>query len=134
MVSARDVDRSALVNEAAKALKSKLKEPEWSKYVKTGVCKERAPDNEDWWFVRSASVLRKIYTDGPVGVNSLRVYYGGRHRRGHKPSHFAKGSGKIIRVILQDLEGAGFIKKEKKGRSATSQGQKFLDNIAKNIK
>ena len=54
-----------------------IKPPEWSKFVKTGVSSERPPLQEDWWFLRSAAVLRKIYLNGPVGVQRLRTAFGG---------------------------------------------------------
>ena len=136
MVSIRDTDQKLLIEKTAEQLKGKLKMPEWAIYAKTGVSRERPPEDPDWWFIRSASMLRKIYLDGPVGVSRLRSYYGGRHRRGHKPAHFARGGGKIIRTILQDLEKLGLIEKTEKpnGRKLTSEGQKFLNSIAKGIK
>ena len=110
--------------------------PDWAKFVKTGVGKERPPSDPDWWYMRAASVLRRIYLDGPVGVSKLKSYYGCRHRRGHKPPHFSKASGKIIRIILQDLEKINLIAKTEKprGRKITPDGQRFLNSIAKTIK
>ncbi len=134
MVSARNADQSKLVARMSTQLKDSIAMPEWARFVKTGVSRERPPEQPDWFYLRSASILRKIYTDGPVGVQKLRSYYGGLHRRGHKPAHFARGSGKIIRTILQQLETAGYVKKEKKGRSVTPQGQKFVDVAAKQAK
>ncbi len=134
MVSARDVDQQKLIEKMSAQLKGPLSMPDWAKFVKTGVSRERQPEQQDWYYLRSASVLRKIYNDGPVGVEKLRSYYGGLHRRGHKPARFAKGGGKIIRTILQQLESVGYVKKEKKGRSVTSQGQKFVDGTAKQLK
>lgn len=131
MVSAHDSDAQKLVTKMSSQLKESVTMPEWARFVKTGVSRERQPEQPDWYYMRSASVLRKIYMDGPVGVSKLRSYYGGLHRRGHKPAHFAKGGGKIIRTILQQLETAGYVKKEKKGRSVTPQGQKFVDGAAK---
>lgn len=136
MVSARDVDAQKLVQKTAEQLKEKIKMPEWAAYVKTGVSRERAPEQDDWWYLRAASILRKVYVDGPVGVSRLRSYYGGLHRRGHKPAHFAKGGGKILRAILQDLEKAGYVKQaeKRKGRIITAEGQRFLNGIAKQAK
>lgn len=133
MASINNSNPSTLVKQTAEELKGRTQMPEWAKYVKTGVNRERPPEDANWWFMRSASVLRKIYLDGPVGVQKLRSYYGGLHRRGHKPSHFAKGSGKVLRVILQDLEKSGLVKKEKKGRIITPEGQKLLNRVAKNL-
>jgi small subunit ribosomal protein S19e len=132
MVSIVDCDASKHVKVTAEELKKHIKQPEWSLFIKTGISRERPPEQKDWWYLRAASVLRRIYTDGPVGVQKLRSYYGGRHRRGHKPAHFGQGGGKILRVILQDLEKSGLVRAEKKkGRIATKEGEKFLMATAK---
>ena len=126
---------SRVIEKAASELKKipSIKPPEWSKYVKTGMHKERPPVSKDWWYARSASILRKIYTLGPIGTSKLRTKYGGRKNRGHKPEHFYKGSGSIIRKILQQLEAAGFVekasKKGHKGRVLTPKGKSFLDKL-----
>ena len=133
MVSARDADQQRLVTKMSTGLMD-IAMPEWARFVKTGVSRERQPEQKDWYHLRTASVLRKIYRDGPVGVEKLRSYYGGLHRRGHKPAHFKKGSGKLLRTILQQLEAAGYVQKEKKGRSVTAKGQKFVDGAAKSLK
>jgi len=110
-----------------------IKPPEWSKYCKTGMHKERPPVALDWWYARSASILRKIYLLGPIGTEKLRRKYGGRKNRGHKPEHVYKGSGSIIRKILQQLEASGLIEKANrkghKGRMVTAKGRSFLDKL-----
>lgn len=128
-----------LINRATEELKKqKLVQPlEWSKFVKTGRHKERLPDNPDWWYYRAAAILKSIHKLGPVGTQKLRVRYGGKKRRGHKPAHFYRASGSIIRKILQQLEKAELIKQEKKGnhkgRILTPKGISFLDKIAVQI-
>jgi small subunit ribosomal protein S19e len=102
--------------------------------VKTGVHKEMPPENPDWWFVRCASILRRVYIDGPVGVSRLRTFYGGKQRRPVATGAFAKGSGSIVREALQQLEKAGYVKKMKTGRQITKEGQSFLDDMAHGIK
>jgi small subunit ribosomal protein S19e len=136
MTSGRQANQQKLVDVMSEELSGHVKMPEWAKFVKTGVSKERQPEQENWYSQRSASLLRKIYLDGPVGTEKLRSYYGGLHRRGHKPAHFAKGGGKVIRTILQQLEELGYVKKadKNKGRVITPKGQKFVDNAAKKIK
>ncbi|MBS3054331.1 MAG: 30S ribosomal protein S19e [Candidatus Aenigmarchaeota archaeon] len=136
MSSPLDSDQEKLTKELAEALKEKLEKPEWASYVKTGMGKERLPDDPDWWFYRAASVMKRLYKDGPVGVSKLRSYYGNKHRRGHKPARFAKGGGKIIRAILQDLEKASLAKKTEKpkGRALTPEGMKLLNKVAKSLK
>ncbi|MBU0457751.1 MAG: 30S ribosomal protein S19e [Nanoarchaeota archaeon] len=115
--------------------KQKLVEPtEWSKFVKTGHHKERLPDNPDWWYHKSAAILRSIAKLGPVGTEKLRTKYGGKKNRGHKPEHVYKASGSIIRKILQQLEKAELIKQTEKGvhkgRVLTPKGVSLMDKIA----
>lgn len=134
-----DADPQELVSKAAEELKKipEIKAPEWAAFVKTGMHKERPPVSNDWWHIRSASVLRAIYRIGPVGVSKLRAKYGGKKNRGHKKEHFYKGSGSILRKVIQQLEKAGLIKfAEKgthKGRVVTPKGKSFLDKIASQI-
>mgnify|MGYP000728176127 CR=1 FL=1 len=124
-----------IIENAAEELKKvkAVSMPEWARFVKTGVNRERPPEQEDWWYIRAASILRKIQIKQPIGVNRLRKIYGGRKNRGHKPEHKYKGSGSIIREILQQLEEAGFVKKDKKGRVLTPKGKEFLKNVLKKV-
>ena len=131
-----DIDAQELILKTAEELKKipEIKPPAWAAFVKTGMHKERPPVNDDWWYMRAASVLRIVYRLGPIGVSKLRTKYGGKKNRGHKKEHFYKGSGSILRKSLQQLEKAGFIKfAEKgvhKGRIITPKGKSFLDKIA----
>lgn len=102
--------------------------------MKTGVHKELSPTNDDWWYTRCAAVLRKIYTDGPVGVERLRSVYGGKKDNGSTPYHKAKGSGSIARKAVQQLEAAGFLQKVKEGRIVSAKGRSMLDNAANELK
>jgi small subunit ribosomal protein S19e len=130
-----NVNPNELVNKAALELKKqKLVEPtEWSQFVKTGHHKQRLPDSEDWWFHRSAAVLRSVAKLGPVGTQKLRTKYGGKKNRGHKPERFYKASGSILRKILQQLEKSELVKQEHKGRILTPKVISFLDKIAVQI-
>jgi len=133
-----DVPADILIDRLSKYLKENVREvrpPEWAAYVKTGSHVERAPHNPDWWYVRAASILRKLYIKGPIGVSRLRKLYGGRKRRGVKPAHFRKAGGSIIRHILQQLEEAGLAEKDgNKGRILTPKGRSLLDAMAARIK
>ncbi len=136
MTTVYDVPADIFIISVAQKLKNdnKVKAPEWAKFAKTGAHKELSPDNADWWFVRCASILRRVYIDGPIGISRLRSFYGGKHRNGVRPAHFSKGSGSIAREALQQLEKAGFIKSQKIGRTVSSQGQSFMDNAANEVK
>lgn len=111
---------------------SELSQPEWSRFVKTGVHKERPPEQDNWWHIRAASVFRRIYLNPGLGVGKLRKLYGGRKNRGHKPEHKQKASGKIIREIVRQLEKAELVKTEKgKGRTVTKKGKELLNSLSK---
>jgi small subunit ribosomal protein S19e len=114
-----------------------FKIPKWAGYVKTSPAKERPPQEDDWWYKRAASILRQLCIRGVIGVNRLRRRYGDRKNRGHKPEITMKGSGKIIRVILQQGEKAGLVKKsegKRKGRELTEKGLNFLNSVAEELK
>lgn len=139
MTTMYDVDSQELILKAAEDLKKipEIKPPAWTPFVKTGMHKEMPPVNSDWWYLRTASVLRTIYRLGPIGVSKLRTKYGGKKNRGVKKEHFFKGSGNILRKSLQQLEKAGFVKFAEssvhKGRAITPKGKSFLDKIATQI-
>ena len=129
MTTVFDVPADLLINQVAEEFKAndKIEPPAWSNFVKTGVHKERKPENLDWWFIRCASILRRVYIDGPVGVMSLRTFYGGKKDRGVRPEKFRKGSGAIVRGALHQLEDAGYVEKVEGGRVITPAGRSFLD-------
>jgi small subunit ribosomal protein S19e len=121
-----------LINRVAQKLKEsgKVKPPEWAAVAKTGQHRQLPPAQPDWFYTRSASILRRIYIDGPVGVQRLRSLYGGRKNRGVHPDRHERGSGAIIRNSLQQLEKAGYVKSVKEGRVVTPEGMSFLDKVA----
>jgi len=131
-----EADANELIIRLAEELKrQKLVQPlEWSNFVKTGMHRERHPENPDWWYVRAAAILRTVAKYGPIGTEKLRTKYGGIKNRGHKPEHFFKGSGSIIRKILQQLEKSNLIKQTSianhKGRVLTPEGTSIMDKIA----
>ncbi|UZE91735.1 MAG: 30S ribosomal protein S19e [Methanosarcinales archaeon] len=136
MTTIYDVPAYALINKVALRLEEskKVVPPEWAAYVKTGIHKELPPIQENWWHIRCASILRRIYIDGPVGVERLRSFYGGKQNRGSKPERFVKGSGSILRHAIQQLEQIGYLRNTKKGRTISPAGRSFLDNIADEVK
>ncbi|MDD3573689.1 30S ribosomal protein S19e [Methanospirillum sp.] len=132
MTTVYDVPADRLIAKAAMELKEKaeITAPEWAPFVKTGTHREMPPEDPEWWYTRAAAVLRRVYVDGPVGVERMRSVYGGKKNRGSKPGKSVKGSGSILRKSLQQLEAAGFVAKQKNGRIITPAGASFLDGIA----
>jgi len=124
----------------AEALKgiSEFKSPKWVEFVKSGPSKERPIEDPDFWYKRAASILKQVYKRDTVGVNRLRTRYGSKKDRGMKPEEFRKSGGKIIRMILQQADQAGFtemikankgIRKMRSGRKLTQKGKDFLESI-----
>ncbi|KAF0739940.1 hypothetical protein Ae201684_004522 [Aphanomyces euteiches] len=136
-VTVRDVKAADFIKEYAEHLKrsGKMELPIWWDIVKTASFKEYAPDSSDWYYVRAASIARKIYLREYTGVGALKKVYGGAARRGVLRQQFQKASGGLIRHILHQLEEMKVIEKcpegvNKGGRKITSHGQTDLDRIA----
>jgi small subunit ribosomal protein S19e len=135
MTTVYDVPADHIIRRVAEELKKRkeIAPPAWAAFAKTGVHKEMPPEDPDWWFTRAAAVLRRVYVDGPLGVERMRSFYGGKKNRGSKPNAFRKGSGSILRKSLQQLEAAGLIVHDKTGRRVSPEGMKFLDNLSADV-
>ncbi|MFQ6010247.1 MAG: 30S ribosomal protein S19e [Candidatus Aenigmatarchaeota archaeon] len=138
MVALKDVKADIMIKRIAEELKKveEIKPHPSCLFVKSGVSVERPPMQPDFWYIRAAAVLRKVYLNGPVGTQKLRTAFGGKRNRGHKPSHHKPAGGKFIRMMLQQLDAAGLtakIDKPRKGRMVTPKGQKFLEGLAKGM-
>ncbi len=137
MVTVYDIPQDLLIKRLAEELKRKYPQvspPAWAMHVKTGSHAERQPQDKDWWYSRCASLLRKVYLQGPIGLSDLKPMYGGRKRIGYHPSHQRFGGGSAIRKALNQLEVSGLVtKQEKKGRILTSQGRALLDRLSTEI-
>ncbi|MDG7013801.1 MAG: 30S ribosomal protein S19e [Nitrososphaerota archaeon] len=135
MVSAHDVPSGKLISALAEQMKSlsSVQEPDWAKFVKTGSHAERPPTNSDWWFSRAASLLRKVYLHGPVGLSDLERAYGGSKALHYFPKHHRDAGGSSIRVILRQLEQAELVSKTPKGRVLTSKGRAMLDKVSNEL-
>jgi len=137
-VTVKDVPADAFIKACAEFLKRqpKFDVPKYHDIVKTGVCKESAPYDEDWFFIRSASILRKVYLRKGTGVGALKKWYGGStgNHRGTKKAHFSTASGAIIRKSMFELEKLQMMEHcEDGGREISSKGRAEMDRIAGNI-
>ena len=136
MVTVYDVPPDKLIEMTATKLKEfeTIEAPEWAFFAKTGMHRERSPVQEDWWYIRAASILRKIYVKGPIGTSRLAAEYGGYVDRGSKPNKAVKGSGSITRKCVMQLESSGLVVRDSnKGRVVSPKGQSLLDNVAKEV-
>ena len=137
MATLYDVPADELIEAVAERLDDEdaVEEPDWFNFAKTGVGRELPPEQEDFWQVRAASLLRKVAVDGPVGVGALRTAYGdskgGSNRYQVRPDVTTDASGKIVRTALQQLEDADYVlTAEGEGRRVTDEGQSLLDEVA----
>ena len=135
MTTLYDVPADDLIDAVAAKLEDRIEEPDWAEYAKTGEGRELPPEQENFWMRRAASLLRKVATDGPVGVERLSTEYGdkkdGSNRYQVAPEHRSDGSKNIIRTILQQLEDEDLVDTEgSAGRIATGEGRSLLDDTA----
>lgn len=137
MTTVYDVPADELINMTAQFLRQNVFEispPSWSSFVKSGSYLQHPPQNPNFWYIRCASILRKIYLKRSIGIAHLRKEYGGRTSRGTVGKHKRKGGGAIVRNCLKQLESAGLLKTvEKQGRTLTEKGISLLDRLAREI-
>jgi small subunit ribosomal protein S19e len=137
LTTPHDVPASQFIERLAKYLKENIEQvqpPAWAAVSKTGSHVEKQPQDPDWWYTRAASVLRKVYIHGPIGLEKLRSDYGGRKGFSVKPNHASKSGGSNIRKILQQLEAADLIQTVRpKGRTLTPKGRKTLQEVSQDV-
>jgi len=135
MVSVHDVPSNKLITALAVQMKEVpgVEQPEWSRFVKTGSHAERPPADSEWWFTRAASLMRKLYLHGPVGLGDLERAYGGSKALKYYPKHHRDAGGSSIRKILKQLEQAELVTKTPKGRVLSSKGRGMIDKVSKEI-
>ena len=134
-ICVRDVQATAFIKAYAEHLKNsdKFDLPVWTDTVKTAVFKELAPYGDDWYYIRAASIARKVYLQPGIGIGALQKWYGGSYRRGTRTEHFRKANSGIIRSVLLQLEEMKVVEKVANGghgRRVTVVGQQDLDRIA----
>ena len=135
MAKVYDVPADVLISKLTDILKNEdIPAPSWISFVKSGAHADKPPQDREWWHTRCASILRKIYVHGPIGVNELRKEYGGSKPVGYGASNHKDAGGAIIRNAIHGLEKLGYIEKvEKKGRVVSKQGMQKLDRLATEI-
>jgi len=135
MAKAYDVPADLLITKLSEILKGEeITPPSWIPFVKSGSHAVRPPQRNDWYFTRCASLLRKIYLHGPIGINDLRSMYGGTKAVGYGGEHHRDAGGAIIRTAIHSLEKLGYLDKvEGKGRTISHQGMKKIDRLSTEI-
>lgn len=138
MTTFYDVPAEDLYDALAPRLAEELEAPSWATFAKTGTGRELPPEQDDFWERRAASVLKKVAESGPIGVQRLRTEYGGAKKGSTRyrvaPPRSTRGSGKIVRTILQQLGEAGYVDRaEGEGRRVSPAGRALLDEVASEV-
>lgn len=133
--TAYDIPPDRLIEALANHLKRmpQIQPPQWASFVKTGSHVQRPPQNKDWWYVRAASTIRKLYFHGPMGLSDLRTTYGGRKESGYGLAHQRRSGSSAIRKCLIQLQAAGLVEKTSKGRILTPEGRRLCDKLSTEI-
>jgi small subunit ribosomal protein S19e len=134
----KDVPADLFVKAYAQHLKrqGKIEVPKWVDYVKTSSAKELAPYDPDWFYIRCASIARKIYLRPNTGVGALTKVYGSNERRGARTEHFKEANSGMLRYMVRQLEAIKVLEKATtgKGRKISRIGQQDLDRIAAHVR
>lgn len=136
MTTAHEVPQELLISKLSDHLKhvSQVSQPHWTAFSKTGSHVSRQPTEKDWWYTRCASLLRKIYIHGPIGLSDLESDYGGRKEIGYYVGHHRDAGGSAIRKAIQQLEAAGLVAKQgRRGRILTGKGVSLVDRQSTEI-
>lgn len=113
----------------------KVDVPAWNDLVKTGPNRELPPQSADWYFVRMASIARRVYINSGLGVGALAKSYGGSAAYGVRAKHHRDAARGNIRSALHALEKLTLVAKKdgSKGRYITAAGKRELDTVATRI-
>ncbi|KAI5187033.1 small subunit ribosomal protein S19e [Nematocida homosporus] len=137
-----EIEPATFIATLAKTLveEKKIERPAEAEYIKTGHGKENAPQDPNWYHIRVASILRKLYMEELKSPEKLKhgfgtlwfaQVYSTAKNNGHKPSHTVTGSKSLVRRILQGLERVGFVSQiPKGGRRLTSTGRSYLEAVS----
>ena len=116
--------------------------PHYNNLVKCSYSNELAPLDPNWFYVKAAAVVRKIYItkSKTLGVGSLKSMFNKKHRRGVNCSVTSRHSGKILRDIIGQLKKIGYVENYVSSEGAslgllvTRLGKAQLDKISASLK
>ena len=92
------------------------------------------PEDPDWWFIRAAAVLRRVYVDGPLGVERMRSFYGGKQEPRLETECFPEGQrlgSQKGPPALSRLPGS--LRTTRPGAEFSPASMAFLDSIAQEV-
>jgi len=131
MTTLYDVPANKLIELTATKLKSdeRFIPPEWASWVKTGMHREHPPQNDDWWYVRCAALLRRIAMDGPLARSDSARSTEAKPTTRQNLSDLSREWLNNSKSDATTRE-RGFVKTTPKGREISSQGRSLLDKSA----
>jgi len=133
-----DIQSAEFISALSTKLKKMIDFDESLLIYKTSCAKELAPLNDDFQYIRLASIMRKMYIRrDPIGTSRLSKIYSSSKNRGSKPSRSQRGSGGLIRKLLQKLEAKNLIcqvnDSNKHGRILSNEGHALMDSVVKSF-
>jgi len=134
-VCVKDVDAFKWIKGFAAHLKTQgqLEVPEFVDYTKTSSAKTLAPQDPDWYYVRSAAVLRRVYLRPFTGIGGLSKVFGSAYGKS-RPMHFRTAAKGVLRHVLQSLEKLGLLtKSDDGGRVITKAARRDCDRVAMKV-
>eukprot|EP00999_Lentomonas_sp_LEN2_P001210 NODE_2226_length_621_cov_309.123482_g2176_i0.p2 GENE.NODE_2226_length_621_cov_309.123482_g2176_i0~~NODE_2226_length_621_cov_309.123482_g2176_i0.p2 ORF type:complete len:154 (+),score=38.14 NODE_2226_length_621_cov_309.123482_g2176_i0:77-538(+) len=132
----KDVSHADFISAAAAQFKreGQLELPKNWEFQKMASWKQYSPYDQDWFYIRTASLLRRLYVRGGTGIGGLQKHYGGARKRGVCPVHHADASAGVIRHCLHQLENKGLVEHDENGgRRVSKSGRKMCDQIAQRV-
>jgi small subunit ribosomal protein S19e len=136
LLKIKSVPHEAFVLVLAERLKhdfNEIRPPAYAHFVKTSSTNFEPPKSFDWWYIRAASILRKLAVKGPMGVKDFTFEYSGKRKRGRRREHFALGASGHVRRILIQLEAAKLVEKQRRGRVLSKGGWDLLLGVAGDV-
>jgi small subunit ribosomal protein S19e len=112
-------EKNILNNRLAKEIECEIDLNHLRSY-KSGVSKERIPQEYDWIYKRAAAILLKA-VHRPCSIKFLRNHFGSLKNRGVAPDRWYPASGYVLRHLVQNLEHKNYLISHKKGRYTSPQ-------------
>lgn len=102
--------------------------------IKTGEGRELAPNDDDWYYMRMAAVVRQIAKNGAVTSEFLASRYGCVKNRGCRPSKYVPAYREIGDSVLENLKNMGWVDLSNTKDMLTEQGRTVVREIIEKVR
>lgn len=120
------------ITETLKA-KSDIVLPENHDLIKTSHGKQYSPENQNWFYIRMASIVRTAMCKGSVSLKTLARKHACRKNAGVRPSRYAKASDFVNESAVQQLIKIGWFDFKSKKDILTAPAKEVLGEIIEKI-